>query len=229
MQNHKILIAKRDIGRGQVLADHLNKSGFEVASVSSAAEMYESAKLHPFDGFVVDIALNNEAPVAFINKLRAYGQSIPIIVMLEPEEIADTKFCLNLDADDYIVKIVNPYELDMRLKSILRRLQDDRPSMAKLQFGHLVLDYARRAAVDVEEQLIELTLAEFSVIWALASSDGKVLSRNDLIKEMSFDSAPVSIRAVDILISRVRKKLGKEAVQTVSKVGYRCGWPVSPL
>jgi len=99
-----------------------------------------------------------------------------------------------------------------------------------LEMGGVILDRLRRVAARMDGSNIDFTPAEFSLVWALAQADGKVQSRNDLVDAMSTGHGPVNFRAVDILVSRVRKKLGnKSAVQTVPHMGYKCGWAVNSV
>jgi len=141
--------------------------------------------------------------------------------------LGEGQACFELGADDYVVKPVDPRELDMRLQAVMRRSDSGTASGEKLKLGHITLDHSRRTAVGDDGQGVDLTPAEFSMIWVLASSDGKVQSREDLVDAISSGEGPLSFRAVDILISRLRKKIAKDAIETVPHIGYKCAWAVT--
>jgi DNA-binding response OmpR family regulator len=111
----------------------------------------------------------------------------------------------------------------MRLQTVLKRfgevqgIKDDH-----LDFGDYVLDQGRHQALHKDGRTIPFTSSEFALIWTLVKAEGKILSRDILVDAVSTGEGPSSFRAIDTLVSRVRKKLGKGSIVTVPGRGYKC-------
>ncbi len=226
MGNGQVIIVEDDISLARILAAYLEKSDFSIDIVSSGADLFKSLDARAYDGLIIDLGLPDQDGIVLVRKVRARSQ-VPIIVLTGRDRIEDKLICFELGVDDYIVKPVDPRELKVRLQLALRRVQDKSQNSERIRIGPVTLDYARRSVVKDKGEVIDLTPAEFMTLWVLANSDGKAVSRDDLVDAISAGDGPVSVRAVDILISRLRKKIDKKAIITVSKVGYRCGWEAS--
>lgn len=228
MSTEKVLLVEDDTKLSQVLADHLNKSELQAVTVTTAASFFKIIDTENFDCIVLDLGLPDEDGIVLLRKLRARSTIIPIIVLTGREGIDNKLTSFELGADDYINKPVDPRELVHRIKAVMRRTERaETASRNILYLNALVLDHDRREAYSEDGDLIDLTPAEFSMFWVLANAEGKVLSRDTLVDAISTGDGPLSLRVVDILISRLRKKLDKEAIETISKSGYKCGWEVS--
>lgn len=209
-----------------MISANLGQEGYDLTLTLTAAEFLSYADKQAYDCLIVDLTLPDEDGIVLVRKIRARS-TVPIIVLSGREGIDDKVACFELGADDYITKPVDPRELLMRVQAALRRGEGAGGAKERLQFGPVELDHPRRAAVRKDGTEIDLTPAEFALIWVLAEADGRVLTREDLVDAISSGEGPLSFRAVDILISRLRKKLQKEAIQTVPTVGYKSGWEVS--
>ena len=224
----KTLIVDDDLSLARVLTAYLNGDGFQASSAGSAAEMFRAIDAETFHCMIVDLGLPDEDGIVLIRKLRARSEVLPIIVLTGREGMDNKVASFELGADDYINKPVDPQELALRIRAVLRRQErTDTTSRNILHLDALVLDHDRREAYRKDGALVDLTPAEFSLFWVLANADGAVLSRETLVDAISTGDGPLSFRAVDILISRLRKKIDKDAIRTVSGSGYRCGWNVS--
>lgn len=227
MQHHSILLIEDDIEFAQFVVSILTKEGFEAVTVPTGADMFKEIDSRNFDCYVVDLTLPDEDGIVLIRKLRARS-SAPIVVLSGRTGIEDKLASFDLGAEDYITKPVDPRELVLRLNTILKRFGDaGAGDQDVLYCGGYVLDHNRHQAHDRHGQAVAFTPSEFSLIWVLAQANGKVLSRETLIDALSAVEGPSSDRAIDNLVSRVRKKLDKEAIETVSGAGYKCGWTVS--
>lgn len=228
MSDAKILIVEDDLSLARVLTGYLNQNGFRASSAGSAAEMFRIIDAETFDCMVMDLGLPDEDGIVLVRKLRARSEILPIIVLTGREGMDNKVASFELGADDYINKPVDPQELALRIRAILRRQErSDTSPRNVLNLDALVLDHDRREAFRKDGTLIDLTPAEFSLFWVLANADGNVLSRETLVDAISTGDGPLSFRAVDILISRLRKKIDKDAIRTIPKSGYCCGWNVS--
>lgn len=228
MADLNILMVEDDPEFAQFVVTYLGKNGFKVTSVGTGADLFKVIDDDHYDCLVVDLTLPDEDGIVLVRKVRARS-AVPIVVLTGREGVDDKLACFEVGADDYVTKPVDPRELIARIQAVLRRAQDiTGPSRDDvLVMGSVKLDRLRRVASREDGGEIDFTPAEFSLVWVLAQADGKVQSRDDLVDAVSTGDGPINFRAVDILVSRVRKKLGdKSALLTVPHVGYKCGWPV---
>jgi len=215
----------------QFVVTYLGKNGYAVTSVGTAVELFKTIDTDHFDCLVVDLTLPDEDGIVITRKVRARS-AVPIVVLTGREGVDDKLACFDVGADDYVTKPVDPRELIARIQAVLRRAQDvsgpSRDDM--LVMGSVTLDRLRRVATREDGSEVDFTPAEFTLVWVLAQADGKVQSRDDLVDAVSTGDGPMNVRAVDILVSRVRKKLGdKASLLTVPHVGYKCGWTISSV
>jgi DNA-binding response OmpR family regulator/HPt (histidine-containing phosphotransfer) domain-containing protein len=226
-RGNSVLLIEDDISLARTLTTYLNKQGLDVVSAASGVEMFREIEGRGFDCYVVDLTLPDEDGIVLIRKLRARTDA-PIIVQTGREDIDDKLAAFELGADEYITKPVDPRELAVRIKSLLARTAE---ALGKpediIQVGDFTLDQTRHEAIGPDGVEIELTAYEFALIRVLALADGKILSRDLLVDAVSTDEGPESFRAVDTMVSKVRKKLGKDAIISVRGSGYRCGWTVT--
>lgn len=223
MSNAKVLIVEDDIALAGMMIKYLNKNGYDAGTVATGADLFKKADGETFDCLVIDLTLPDEDGIVLVRKMRARSQ-VPIIVMTGRQQIEDKVACFELGADDYVVKPVDPRELDMRIQAVIRRATGESGARQRVKLGPLELDHARHTVINQYGDAVDLTPAEFSMLWVLATSDGKVLSREDLVDAISSGDGPLSFRAVDILVSRLRKKIDKGLIETVPLVGYKCAW-----
>ncbi len=223
MSNAKVLIVEDDIALAGVMVKYLDKNGYDAGTVATGADLFKKADSETFDCLVIDLTLPDEDGIVLVRKMRARSQ-VPIIVMTGRQQIEDKMACFELGADDYVVKPVDPRELDMRIQAVIRRATGESGAGQRVKLGSLELDHARHTVINEYGDAVDLTPAEFSMLWVLATSDGKVLSREDLVDAISSGDGPLSFRAVDILVSRLRKKIDKGLIETVPLVGYKCAW-----
>jgi two-component system, sensor histidine kinase len=223
-----VLLIEDDFNLAGTLTTFLKRQGLDVVAVATGAEMFKEIDSRAFDCFIVDLTLPDEDGIVLIRKLRA-RTDVPIIVQTGRDEIDDKLAAFELGADEYITKPIDPRELAVRLKSLLKRSANARGiSQETLKLGSYVLDQTRHLALGPDETEIVFTTSEFGLLWTLAQAEGKILSRDLLVDATATGDGPESFRAVDIIVTRVRKKLGKDVIESVYGQGYKCGWDVSP-
>lgn len=222
-----ILVIEDDISFARLLVSFLVKQGYDADTVPTAAEMFRKLDEKTYDCLIVDLTLPDEDGIVLVRKLHARSIG-PLIVLTGREGIDDKLASFEVGADDYVTKPVDPREIVMRIRAVRSRSTTWGSGVAdRLKLGPFVLDNERREVSREDGTIVEFTPAEFKLMWVLAQADGKLLSRDILVDAVSTGDGPASFRAVDILVSRVRKKLAKDAIQTVPNAGYKCGLPVS--
>ncbi len=182
----------------------------------------------PFDAAILDVMLPEMDGFALCRTIRAESD-VPIVMLTARGEVMDRVVGLELGADDYLPKPFEPRELVARVQTVLRRrvpMVTPAPTPASaagppvLRFEGLALDPARRSVQRLGSE-VEVTGTEFELLHLLAREPGKVFSRDDILNQLRGHEAELYTRAVDIVVSRLRKKLEPlEAIKTLRNAGY---------
>jgi len=220
----KILIVDDEKKMVKMLRTALEKEGYVTVQAYDGEAALELLREERPDLVVLDIMMPKLDGFEFCR--RAKGKlAAPIIILSARLEEADKLVGLELGADDYMTKPFSPRELVARIRSVLRRYQEREKVERKLVRGPLVIDTGRHS-VEIGGKAISLTLTEFNILLAMASSPARVFSRRELIEEALGDYFEGYERTVDSHIGSMRKKLAETAgdwsfIETVYGVGYR--------
>jgi two-component system, OmpR family, response regulator len=234
----RILLIDDDDKLGPPLATYFQR--FELQLVHATRPSAGLAQLRGggFDAAILDVMLPEMDGIELCRTIRK-DSDIPVIMLTARGEVMDRIVGLELGADDYLPKPFEPRELVARLQTLLRRrraslallgapLQVGQVGQAgerALRFEGLTIDTARRSVVRGVE-LVELTGTEFELLLLLAREPGKVFSRDDILNQLRGHEADLYTRAVDIVVSRLRKKLEPlDAVKTLRNAGYSLALP----
>lgn len=203
-----LVLVEDDKRLSQLMADYLREHQFQVQTFSDDQGVLAHIRRHPPAAVILDVMLPGKDGFAICRELRAQ-YSGPILFLTARNDNFDQVLGLELGADDYIVKPIEPRVLLARLNALLRRTQASlttRPDQAQLQFGQLKIDKLART-VQLHQQAIELTSHEFDLLWLLANNASDVVTRDtiyDTIIGREYDGLD---RSADVRISRLRKKL----------------------
>src|SRR6187397_1037441 len=174
-----------------------------------------------FDAVLLDVMMPGMDGLAVLRKLRDAGHRVPVIMLTARGDEADRVVGLELGADDYVAKPFSPRELLARLRAVLRRAAPEAVA-EKLSAAGVTVDIGAREAW-VDGKSVELTGLEIDLLIALLRRAGRVVPRSALMELAGRGDVSVGERAVDVHISRLRKKLGDDAatrIRTVRGVGY---------
>ena len=175
------------------------------------------------DLLLLDVMLPGKDGFTLCREIRRRSR-VPIIMLTARGDMLDRVTGLELGADDYISKPFEPRELVARIQTVLRRAEPA-ASRSVLEFGGLRIDAASRVVM-ADGDLLEVTTMEYELLLLLASNPGRVFSRDDILAALRGIDAALLTRSVDILVSRLRAKLGDtykpgQLIQTVWGRGYR--------
>ena len=206
----------------QILSEYLNK--FDI-SVSSAEEPYMGLSMltqDDFDLVILDLTLPGIDGLEVIPKIRKHS-SIPIIVSSARDDITDKVIAMERGADDYMPKPYDPRELVTRIKTILRRTQSS-SSTTKEKSSLFELNTDARHVI-FKNILLELTAAEFDILSILIKHRDSAISREQLLYDSEHIDDNSSIKNIDVIISRIRQKLGlidpkNSYIKPVRGIGY---------
>jgi DNA-binding response OmpR family regulator len=224
----RILLVDDEQSIQTLLSFPLRKDGYEVVQATDGREALARFGETTFDLVVLDVMLPRMDGLEVCRRMRARS-SVPIIMLTAKAEEIDKVLGLELGADDYITKPFSLREFRSRVKAALRRAgmakrepaDDDGP----LEFHELRIDPAKRA-VDVRGATVQTTYVEFEILLALATSPGRVWTRDMLLTRIWGDSAYRDPRTIDVHIRHLREKIERDAKDpeylfTVRGVGYR--------
>jgi DNA-binding response OmpR family regulator len=223
----RILLVDDEQSIQTLLSFPLRKDGYEVVQATDGREALARFGETTFDLVVLDVMLPRIDGLEVCRRMRARS-SVPIIMLTAKAEEIDKVLGLELGADDYITKPFSLREFRSRVKAALRRAGMARrePSdEAPLEVHELRIDPAKRA-VDVRGTPVQTTYVEFEILLALATSPGRVWTRDMLLTRIWGDSAYRDPRTIDVHIRHLREKLESDAKDpeylfTVRGVGYR--------
>ena len=175
-----------------------------------------------FDAAILDVMLPEMDGFELCRTIRKTSD-IPIVMLTARGEVMDRVVGLELGADDYLPKPFEPRELVARLQTVLRRRRlptELAQAGQRLTFDHLVLDLDTHTVLRSGE-LVTLTSTEYALLVLLAGTPGKVFSRDDILNHLRGHDADLFSRSVDIVVSRLRKKLQPlDCIKTLRNAGY---------
>jgi two-component system, OmpR family, response regulator len=219
----RLLLIDDDEHLGPPLAAFFRRFDFELQHATRPSQGLLMLAGGGFDAAILDIMLPEMDGFELCRTIRKTS-SIPIVMLTARGDVMDRVVGLELGADDYLPKPFEPRELLARLQTVLRRT-DLAPAAHKnagaLVFDGLVIDLDRRT-VQRQGEPVELTGTEFELLTLLAATPGKVFSRDDILARLRGHAAEdIHSRAVDILVSRLRRKLEPlDVVHTLRNAGY---------
>lgn len=219
----RVLLIDDDRKHSQLLQAYLKQFGISLDCAYDAQEgMRKLARSDP-DLLLLDIMLPGRDGFDICREVRR-NSDIPIIMLTARGDVIDRVSGLEMGADDYVGKPFEPRELVARIQTILRRMDPLETMHATLLFEGLEIDLDARI-VKVDGNEVHLTSMEYELLVILARKAGKKVSRDDILNELRGFDASILTRAVDIMVSRLRSKLGDPAksprfIQTVWGRGY---------
>lgn len=229
----RVLIVEDDERLAELTRDFLEKNGLVVSLETNGSHAVERIRNEQPDLVVLDLMLPGEDGLAICRRVRPHYNG-PILMLTARTDDLDQVLGLEMGADDYMSKPVRPRVLLARIRALLRRITETSPDAApsagsaeeptRLVFNNLVVDRSMREAW-LDDDSIDLTSAEFDLLWLLASNAGRVLSREEIFTSLRGIEYDGQDRSIDVRVSRIRPKIGDDPVhprriKTVRSKGY---------
>jgi two-component system, OmpR family, response regulator len=215
----RILVVDDHLETRELVTRHLERASHGVKSVGTCGEALAALAEGPFDVVVLDVMLPDGSGVELCARLRAERLEVPILLLTARGAVRSRVEGLDAGADDYLGKPFALSELRARIMALGRRGPRLRDRTVTL--GSLVVDLdARRVRVD--EKTVPLTAKELSIVGFLAARRGRVVARHELIEAVWGDVTESAGASLDVLVMRIRRKLGEQGqlLQTVRGLGY---------
>ncbi|MFO1217805.1 MAG: response regulator transcription factor [Burkholderiaceae bacterium] len=216
----RLLLIDDDEQLGPPLAAYFRRFDVELQQAVRPSEGLKRLRAGGFDAAILDVMLPEMDGFELCRTIRRESR-IPIVMLTARGDVMDRVVGLELGADDYLPKPFEPRELLARIQTVLRRVVPAANGQRLLQFEGLAIDLDRRTVLR-QGQPVELTGTEFELLALLAGAPHKVFSRDDILERLRGRSAEdIHSRAVDILVSRLRRKLEPLAcIHTLRNAGY---------
>jgi len=222
----KIVLVEDDERLAAAVGEYLQKNGLDLRLVGRGDTALAAIEKAEPDLVVLDVMLPGIDGMEVCRRLRAANNYVPVLMLTAKDEDFDRVLGLEIGADDYLIKPIQPRVLLAHIKAMLRRLdvQASDPQVDSLAFGELSISRVTRD-VNLRGERIPMTAAEFDLLWLLATHAGKVVHRDEVLKQLRGLEQSHDDRSVDARLYRLRKRFGESdhvlrRIKTVRPHGY---------
>ena len=217
----RCLLVDDDPGIRELLTGFLQPFHMRLDAVADGISMRQRLPSAEVDVLLLDVMLPGENGLDLCQWVKRVQPGLPVIMLTAQGDTLSRVLGLELGADDYLPKPFEPRELAARLATILRRVRAPAPAGTSLRFDGLAIDTVRRA-VQRDGQAVDLTSTEYELLLLLAREPGRVWTRDEILNRLrGQDALDLHTRAVDILVSRLRRKLEPlDCIKTLRNAGY---------
>ena len=216
----RCLLVDDDPAIRSLLLDYLQGFGLTVEAVADGAAARKRVQQGGLDVLLLDLMLPGENGLSLCQWVKRSHPELQVVMLTAQGDPLSRVLGLELGADDYLPKPFEPRELLARLQTVLRRARAPAGATRQLVFEGLTIDLDRRRVL-VHERVAELTGTEFELLALLAAEPHKVFDRDEILNRLRGHEAELHTRAVDILVSRLRKKLEPlDCIKTLRNAGY---------
>ncbi|MFD1009633.1 response regulator [Oceanisphaera ostreae] len=214
----RILLIEDTVALGEAIREQIADDGHAVDWVTLLKEARACVLTTRYDLILLDLMLPDGRGLDFLQQQRGAGNSTPVIILTALDQITDRINGLNAGADDYLVKPFDLNELSARLAAVARRYHGN-PNPV-LNICGLEVDLVSHS-VHKNGQMLDLTSREWAVFEALLQRPGTLLSKAQLEDYLYEFGAEIESNTIEVYVSRLRKRLGREVIETVRGMGYR--------
>jgi two-component system, OmpR family, response regulator len=214
----RVLLIEDDSVFGEAVRDHIASLGYGVDWVKSLDHARAAMMTTTYELLLLDLNLPDGRGFDFLRDLRQKGSAVPVIILTAQDQIASRIAGLNAGADDYLVKPFDLSELSARVGAVARRYGGNPNPLLRL--GDLDIDLAQRF-ISVAGRSVDLTAREWAVFERLARRPNTIIAKSDIEDSLYEFGAEVDSNTVEVYVSRLRKKLGRDAIATVRGAGYK--------
>lgn len=213
----RILLVEDDSLLGSGLLTGLQNDGYSVDWAKKGGAALSAITTTPYDAVILDIGLPEMSGLEVLRNARSKGVTTPVLILTAQDAVSDRITGLDTGADDYLTK---PFELDelcARLRALTRRSRG--LSSRLIQYKNIIIDPSAHA-VSINNENIELSRREFSLLTELITSSGRVLSRSFLEEKLYSWGNEIESNTIEVYIHHLRKKFGSDLIKTIRGVGY---------
>jgi two-component system, OmpR family, response regulator len=214
----RILLIEDEPNLGAAVQEHIRHAGHAVDWFQRLAQAESAIRTVAYDALLLDLHLPDGKGLDFLRALRARRDMLPVVILTARDQVSDRIEGLTAGADDYLVKPFDLDELNARLNAVARRYFGT--TTRAQQFGPVQIELeARQAQLEGVEVL--LTAKEWAVLEVLVRRSDATVSREQIEDALYAFEQEIESNAIEVYISRIRRKLGRDFVRTVRGLGYR--------
>lgn len=214
----RVLLVEDDAVLGEAVRDHVRSLGHATDWFDRLADAELAIRTVSYELALLDLRLPDGTGLSFLRNLRNSGNAIPVIILTAFDQISDRIEGLNAGADDYLIKPFHLDELAARIQAVVRRSKGR--STPVISYPGLEIDQSARSVV-VDGVSCLLTSREWAVLSLLAERPGAILSKAQIEEALYAFGAETESNTVEVYISRLRKKIGRQRIKNVRNLGYR--------
>lgn len=214
----RILLVEDEPNLGEAVREHIVADAHAVDWFTRLDEAETALATTSYELILLDLHLPDGRGLDLLKRLREHGKTIPVIIITARDQISDRIDGLNAGADDYLVKPFNLAELSARVEAVARRYAGNPNPLIK--FRNVEIDQASHLA-RVSGKTVDLTSREWALLDQFLRHSRVVISKSQLEDALYAFGAEVESNTVEVYVSRLRKKLGRDIIQTVRGIGYR--------
>jgi two-component system OmpR family response regulator len=218
----RLLVVEDDPDLNRQLVAALQEAGYVVDSASDGEEGHFLGDTEPYDAVVLDLGLPEMDGVTVLEKWRRDGKTMPVLILTARDRWSDKVAGFDAGADDYVAKPFFMEEVLARIRALLRRASGHASS--EMECGPLRVD-TRTSRVTVNGTAIKLTSLEYRLIEYLMHHQGRIISRTELVEHLYDQDFDRDSNTIEVFVGRLRRKLGKDIIETVRGLGYRLAAP----
>ncbi len=215
----RVLLVEDDEMLGDAVKTHVHRQGHAVDWTLSCDEAEASIAAAAYDLILLDLRLPDGSGLDILKGLRARSDEVPVIIMTAHDQVSDRIAGLNAGADDYLVKPVDLGELQARIHAVSRRYGTHK--LPALTINGISVYPSERRIVGAGGEDIQLSSREWAVLERLIARKRAIVSKGQIEEALYAFGAEVESNTVEVYVSRLRRKLGKDAIETVRGIGYR--------
>ncbi|AIC19355.1 MULTISPECIES: response regulator transcription factor [Pseudomonas] len=214
----RVLLIEDAAVLGEAVREQIADDGHAVDWVQRLEQARASVASTAYDLILLDLMLPDGRGLEFLRQRRGAGDVTPVIILTAQDQISERIAGLNAGADDYLVKPFDLFELSARVAAVARRYSGN-PN-PQIRLGELQVNISART-VQRGGAIIDLTAREWAVFEAFVQRPSALLSKSQLEERLYAFGAEIESNTIEVYISRLRKKLGRELIETVRGMGYR--------
>ncbi|MGF1456681.1 MAG: response regulator transcription factor [Alphaproteobacteria bacterium] len=214
----RILIVEDEEALADELAQVLTASGYAVDRAGDGEEGHFLGDTEPYDAVILDLGLPMLDGLSVLERWRRDGRTMPVLILTARDRWRDKVAGMDAGADDYVTKPFHTEEVLARLRALLRRAAGH--ASAEIVSGGLRLD-TRTARVTLNGAPLKLTSMEYRLLAYLMHHGGRVISRTELTEHLYQQDYDRDSNTLEVIVGRLRKKVGAESISTVRGLGYR--------
>ena len=216
----RVLLIEDYAELGEAVRDYVAGLGHAVDWMQTLTDARAASGTVDYDLVLLDLRLPDGSGLSLLTELRRAGVATPIIILTAHDQISDRIEGLNSGADDYLVKPFNLGELGARMLAVARRYAG--AALPVLEAGPLTIQLADRRVLR-EGEAVDLSSREWAVLARLAARPDAIVSKGQIEEALYAFGSEIESNTVEVYVSRLRKKLGKDCVETLRGIGYRLG------